>query len=55
MKNGSIARGDVAHIGNTHVTVRLNVPPVKVPGNFGLQTVDFTYLDIPKQHVLFFN
>lgn len=51
MKDGKKERGEVAHIGETHITVRFDVPAWETPGQYGRQKLTFSYRDMLKEYV----
>ena len=51
MRDGSTEKGQVAHIGATHTTVRFICEPTLVASPWGKQLTNFSYRDIPNEYV----
>lgn len=51
MRNGSIVEGDIADARADDSTVRIASLSKLMPGAFGLQPVDYTYLDVRNEFV----
>lgn len=51
LRNGDKVIGDVAHVQDSICTVRYTTKPKAIPGNYGLQIVDYIYQDFQNQYV----
>ena len=51
MRDGTIQRSEVAHVGKTHTTVRFASPEKEFPGTFGPEKVNYSYRDMPNEYV----
>lgn len=51
MRNGSISVGEIVYIGEKYTTVRFETEPKMLPGAYGLQRIDFSYMDILPEYI----
>lgn len=51
MRNGDLVNAEIAERSVTTVTVRIQTEPYSIPGNYGMQIVDYKYMDVKLEYI----